>query len=60
MQQQHLFEYAIVRIVPQVEREEFLNVGVVLFCPKQKFLRMKYLLNTMRLKVFSRDLDVEV
>ena len=59
MQQQYLFEYAIVRIVPQVEREEFLNVGVVVFCPKQKFLQLKFHLDKERLKIFSCDLDVE-
>nr|WP_315820344.1 DUF3037 domain-containing protein [Paraflavitalea speifideiaquila] len=31
MQEQHLFEYAVIRVVPRVEREEFLNVGVILF-----------------------------
>ena len=43
MQQNNLqeFEYAVVRIVPKVEREEFLNVGVVLFCAKEKFLQMQ-------------------
>ncbi|MFT3911978.1 MAG: DUF3037 domain-containing protein [Ferruginibacter sp.] len=59
MQQQYLFEYAIVRIVPQVEREEFLNTGVVLFCAKQKFLQLKFHLDKERLKIFSCDLDVE-
>ncbi len=32
MQGRYLFEYAIIRIVPRVEREEFLNVGIVLYC----------------------------
>lgn len=32
------FEYAVVRVVPRVEREEFLNVGVVLYCKARKFL----------------------
>lgn len=59
MQQQHLFEYAILRIVPQVEREEFLNVGVVLYCPKQQFLQVKFKLNKERFKLFSCDMDTE-
>ncbi|HEX2682332.1 MAG TPA: DUF3037 domain-containing protein [Ferruginibacter sp.] len=53
------FEYAVVRVVPQVEREEFLNVGVVLFCAKQKFLQMKYHLNTVRLQAFCPQVDLE-
>ena len=31
-----LFEYAVIRVVPKVEREEFMNVGIVLYCAKQK------------------------
>ena len=42
MQEKHLFEYAVIRIVPRVEREEFLNVGVVLYCADEKFLQMKF------------------
>jgi hypothetical protein len=42
MQQKYLYEYAIVRVVPVVEREEFVNVGVILFCKKEKFIRMRY------------------
>lgn len=39
MQEKHLFEYAVIRVVPHVEREEFLNAGIVLYCPAQKFLK---------------------
>ena len=52
-----LFEYAIIRVVPRVEREEFLNVGVVLYCAKRKFLKAVYELNEERLKVFA-DMDI--
>ena len=52
------FEYAVVRIVPMVEREEFLNVGVVLYCAKQKFLQFKYHLNQDRMKVFCPQVDL--
>ncbi len=45
MQELQLYEYAIIRIVPRVEREEFLNVGVVLYCNKQKLLLVKYYIN---------------
>ena len=38
MQGNNLFEYAVIRVVPQVEREEFLNAGVILYCHKLKFL----------------------
>ena len=42
MQEKNLFEYAIVKIVPKVERGECLNVGVVLFCKKSKFLQAMF------------------
>jgi len=59
MQEKNLFEYAIIRIVPKVEREEFLNVGVVLYCAGRKFLQAKYELNPQRLSSFSDQLDIE-
>jgi hypothetical protein len=58
MQEKHLFEYAIVRVVPKVEREEFLNVGVVLYCAKQKFLQVIFTLDRERLLAFSGELDI--
>ena len=58
MQEQQLFEYAVIRVVPQVEREEFLNVGVVLFCARKKFLQVLYVLDHGRLSAFSPRLDI--
>lgn len=51
MQQKYLYEYAIVRVVPVVEREEFVNVGVILFCKKEKFIRMRYHLREDKIMV---------
>ena len=59
MQQRHLYEYAIVRIVPVVEREEFLNAGVILFCKKERFLRMKYRLQDDKILSMKPDADIE-
>lgn len=58
MQEKHLFEYAVIRVVPCVEREEFLNVGVIVFCSKQGFLQTVYALNEERLCAFSGKVDV--
>lgn len=41
-QELHVFEYAVIRLVPRIEREEFLNIGLVLYCAKHKFLEMRY------------------
>ena len=49
----HLFEYAVLRVVPRVEREEFLNVGVVLLCRAQGFLQCQFALSETRLTAFA-------
>jgi len=56
--QQHVYEYAVIRVVPRVEREEFLNVGVILFCKSLNFVQMKYRLDVERLQAFSPTADV--
>src|SRR5687768_5006840 len=58
MQPNHLFEYAVIRIVPRVEREEFLNVGVIVYCAKKNFLETVFELNEDRLRVFCAKLDI--
>lgn len=40
----HLFEYATLRLVPRIEREEFVNAGVILYCRDQRFLQCRWLL----------------
>jgi hypothetical protein len=58
MQENHLFEYAVIRVVPHVEREEFINVGVVLYCKYQKFLQTIVELNETRLMALCDKLDI--
>jgi len=57
MPQTYLFEYAVVRVVPKVEREEFLNVGVILYCRELNFLQVMYSLNEERLQIFCTQID---
>lgn len=59
MPEHHNFEYAIIRVVPQVEREEFLNVGVVLYCRQHRFLQMKFTLDENRLLSLNPGATVE-
>jgi hypothetical protein len=54
-----VFEYAIIRVVPRVEREEFINVGVVLFCRTRHFLDARIEVDTQRLAVLAPDLDLD-
>jgi hypothetical protein len=51
------FQYAIVRVVPRVERGECLNVGVVLLCRPRRFLGARIALDERRLAAFAPDLD---
>lgn len=51
------FDYAVIRLVPNVELEEFINVGVILSCPKFKFLECRIAVNEERLKCFSENID---
>ena len=57
MQGKHLFEYAIIRVVPRVEREEFLNTGVVLYCRDLKFLQCRFTVNKEKLQALCSELD---
>jgi Protein of unknown function (DUF3037) len=59
MQDKQIYEYAVIRVVPKVEREEFLNVGIILYCSKQGFLQAKYHLEKERLEVFSKTTEYE-
>lgn len=59
MHGKHLFEYAVVRVVPQVEREEFVNVGVILYCADEQFLQIQVDINETRLMAFSGKLNIE-
>jgi len=56
---QHAFDCAVVRVVPRVEREEFLNAGVILFCRVRRFLSARILLDRTRLAAFAPALDID-
>nr|WP_315223403.1 DUF3037 domain-containing protein [uncultured Flavobacterium sp.] len=59
MQDSHLYEYAVIRAVPRVEREEFLNIGVILFCKKAKFIKVLFHINEVKIRALSNDFDIE-
>ena len=59
MQENHVFEYAIIRVVPKVEREEFINVGVILYCGPLKFLNTKIAVNEERIRAFCKDVECD-
>lgn len=57
MPAQRSFDYAVVRVVPRVEREEFLNAGVILFCSEADFLDARVELAVDRLRALAPGLD---
>lgn len=60
MQNKFSYEYAVIRVVPKVEREEFINVGVIVFCKRKKFLEMKYAIDEQKLSAFSTNIDINL
>jgi hypothetical protein len=54
------FDYALVRVVPRVEREEFLNAGVVLFCLTRGFLGARVALDRARLAALAPGADLDL
>lgn len=59
MQEQNLFEYAVIRFVPRVEREEFLNVGVIVYCASQKFLEARVRIPLEKLQCFQPEMSLD-
>jgi hypothetical protein len=53
------YDYAIVRVVPKVDREEFVNVGVIVSCPERNFLEARIELDERRLSALDPTLDIE-
>ncbi|MCU0433590.1 MAG: DUF3037 domain-containing protein [Bacteroidia bacterium] len=58
MQEKLLYEYAVIRYVPRVEREEFLNVGIILFCKQQRSVKMRWHINKAKLQSLAPEADV--
>ena len=59
MHEQHLYDYAVIRVVPKVEREEFINIGLMMYCKRQRYLRIDYQIPTEKILLFSPEFDVE-
>lgn len=57
MQKKYLYEYAVIRVLPKVEREEFINVGVILFSKEARYIKTLYRLDEDRLNCFPSELS---
>lgn len=54
------YDYAVIRIVPRVEREEFINAGVIVFCPEKRYLAARVSLDEARLRALWPEADIEM
>lgn len=59
MQEKNLYEYAVIRVVPRVEREEFINIALILLCKRKKYLRFQYVPHQHKIKILCKDFDYE-
>ena len=59
MRNHSTYDYAVIRVVPKVEREEFVNVGVIVSCPAREFLEARVELDEARLLALDATLDIE-
>ncbi|MBV8326197.1 DUF3037 domain-containing protein [Chryseobacterium sp.] len=59
MQEDKIYEYAVIRLVPKVEREEFFNVGLVMFSKKEKFIKIEFYLCPDKFKLMHSKLDYD-
>lgn len=59
MQEKDLYEYAVIRVVPRVEREEFINVGLIVFCKRRRYIKMLYEINDARIRALFPEIDAD-
>ncbi|WP_299179791.1 DUF3037 domain-containing protein [uncultured Chryseobacterium sp.] len=59
MQEDKIYEYAVIRLVPKVEREEFFNIGLVMFSKKEKYIRVEFYLCPDKFRLMRSKLDYE-
>lgn len=53
-----VYEYAVIRVVPKVEREEFINVGLILFSKRRRFIRFEYQISEAKIQAFCQEFDL--
>ena len=59
MQEDKLYEYAVIRLVPKVEREEFFNIGLDLFSKREKYIRIECAICPQKFEVMHCKIDFE-
>jgi hypothetical protein len=56
----YTYDYAVIRLMPRIERGEVINVGVILNCPALDFLDMRFEVNEARVRMLDADIDIDV
>jgi len=59
MQEKHLYEYAVIRVLPKVEREEFINVGIIMFSKQAKYIKARYKIDENKFSLYSTELELD-
>lgn len=54
----HPFQYAVLRAVPRVDRGEFINVGIILYCQQASYLQAAVVVDDVRLRALDQDIDL--
>ena len=55
----HLYEYSVIRYVPAVEREEFVNIGLVMMCKRMRWIKMQLHMPDSKIRVFRSELPMD-
>ena len=55
----YAFQYAVLRAVPRVERGEFVNIGVIMYCQQAEFLRVRAVIDDARLRALDPEVDLD-
>lgn len=58
-QENFLYEYGVIRFVPKVERGEFMNIGLIMMCKRQKWIKCKYEISRRKYSAFDTDIDFD-
>lgn len=58
MQEKMVYEYAVIRVVPKVEREEFINIGLILFSKRKRYIRFQYQIPEHKIRAFCGEFDI--
>lgn len=58
MQDKVVYEYAVIRVVPKVEREEFINIGLILFSKRKRYIRFDYHIPEDKIGSFCNEFDL--